>query len=80
MPKKDGIGRLVIFDIPERERKKRDAIRLELIASTFKQLQKSVWIGHHPLPPDFPELLDELRLRGKVHIFTIGKKGTLDID
>ncbi|MEK7075111.1 MAG: hypothetical protein AAB968_05085 [Patescibacteria group bacterium] len=75
--KEDGIGRLVIFDIPEQERKKRDRIRSELIYADFKQLQKSVWIGYRPLPQDFLHLLDELYLKGKVHIFSIQNEGTI---
>ncbi|MEK7082888.1 MAG: hypothetical protein AAB972_01850 [Patescibacteria group bacterium] len=75
--KEDGIGRLVIFDIPEQERKKRDTIRSELICADFKQLQKSVWIGYRPLPQAFIVLLDDLRLKGKVHIFSIQNEGTI---
>lgn len=75
---KDGRARLVIFDIPERERKKRDALRFELLAYNFKQLQKSVWIGYNPLPNDFIELLDHLRLKNHVHIFGIKERGTLE--
>ena len=73
----DGITRLVIFDIPERERRKRDVIRAELIGCDFKQFQKSVWIGHCPLPEDFINLLDTLNLAGKVHIFSIRDHGTI---
>lgn len=78
LPGPDGITRLVIFDIPEQERKKRDSIRLELVAAGFKQLQKSVWVGDRPLPRDFLELLDNLDTRGKVHIFSVKEQGTLD--
>ena len=77
VPASDDISRLVIFDIPERERKKRDAIRAELIACNFRRLQKSVWIGNNPLPDDFIALVDDLRLKGKVHIFSIREQGTL---
>lgn len=76
-PRKDGIMRLVIFDIPERERKKRDAIRMELIAAQYTQLQKSVWTGEYPLPEDFIALLDELALQPHVHIFSVRSHGTL---
>ena len=79
-PRDDGIGRLVIFDVPEYARKKRDAIRVELVSANFKQLQKSVWIGYHPLPQDFLILLDELNLRDNVHIFSIRQEGTLQED
>lgn len=77
VPASDGISRLVIFDIPERERKKRDAVRAELIGCNFKRLQKSVWIGDNPLPEDFIAFVDELRLKGKLHIFSIREQGTI---
>ena len=78
-PKKDGVLRLVIFDIPERERRKRDWLRLELIACDFKQLQKSVWISERPLPQEFLENLAELNLLSCVHIFTVKNKGTINL-
>ncbi|MDP3935353.1 MAG: hypothetical protein Q8Q46_04020 [Candidatus Giovannonibacteria bacterium] len=77
LPKKDGVLRLVIFDVPERERRKRDWLRLELIACDFKPLQKSVWKGDRPLPQDFLENLEELNLLSHVHIFTVRNKGTI---
>lgn len=73
----DGVRRLVIFDIPEKERAKRNAIRLDLAAAGFRQLQKSVWCGERPLPEDFLELVDALNLRRHVHIFSVREKGTL---
>lgn len=77
LPRKDGITRLVIFDIPEQERRKRDAIRAELVAARYTQLQKSVWIGEHPLPEDFVTLIDELGLQQNVHILSVRVSGTL---
>lgn len=77
VPEKDGVSRLVVFDIPEEERKKRDMVRGELVACDFKQLQKSVWIGYGPLPKSFIAVLDVLSLKNKVHIFTVQKLGTL---
>lgn len=76
-PASDGVRRIVIFDIPERERRKRDALRIELVAAGFAPLQKSVWCGERPLPPDFIELVDALQLRPFVHIFSVAAGGTL---
>ena len=73
----DGVGRVVAFDIPERERKKRDAIRVGLMAAGYHQLQQSVWYGERPLPQDFVELIDVLRLRPCVHIFSVKRSGTM---
>lgn len=74
----DGIRRLVIFDVPERERNKRDILRAELVTSNFQQLQKSVWIGESPLSGDFINMLDRLGLHKKVHIFSVVAMGTLE--
>lgn len=76
-PMSDGITRLVIFDIPERERKKRTTVRAELVACGFHHLQKSVWMGDCPLPASFIALLDDLGLAGQVHIFSVREKGTI---
>ncbi len=74
---KDGIMRLVIFDIPEKNRKARLWLRLELTACEYKILQKSVWVGYCPLPAEFFEALDYMNLRNYVHIFSIKNLGTL---
>ena len=77
IPPRDGVQRIVVFDVPERERRKRDVLRFELISSGFEQLQKSVWIADRPVTEEFIALLDNLRLRNHVHIFTVQKHGTL---
>lgn len=73
----DGIARLVIFDIPEYDRRKRDMIRAELIGCNFQKLQRSVWIGYNPLPEDFIKFIDELDLKKNIHIFSVKEFGTL---
>ncbi|OHA09099.1 MAG: hypothetical protein A3B37_00965 [Candidatus Sungbacteria bacterium RIFCSPLOWO2_01_FULL_59_16] len=74
----DGQKRLVCFDIPERDRAKRQWLRGELIVCGYRQLQKSVWIGEIPLPQDFIEALDALELRGRVHVLRVESEGTLN--
>jgi len=76
-PTKDGIMRVVSFDIPETQRKKRRWIREELLGLGYQLLQKSVWIGFAPLPEDFFEDLDLLELRDNIHIFSVTKEGTI---
>lgn len=78
LPPEDGVTRLVIFDIPEKQRRKRGKLRAELLACDFLPLQKSVWAGTRPLPAHFISLLDDLELEGKVHIFSVQKEGTLE--
>jgi len=76
-PNRDGVRRLVIFDIPEHEKPKREAIRRELIRIGYEQFQKSVWMGEFPLPADFVEFIQERNLQNKVHIFSVSKPGTI---
>ena len=71
------VNTIVIFDIPELQRKKRDYLRIELLALGFKPLQKSVWIGGRPLPVVFIEYLKDMRLLDCIHIFTIKEFGTI---
>jgi DNA-binding transcriptional regulator PaaX len=77
LPKPDGRGRIVIFDIPEKEKLKRSWLRQELTERGFRKLQKSVWYGKRPLSESFFRGLDSLDLRPYVHIFEISKQGTL---
>ncbi|MDO8582516.1 MAG: CRISPR-associated endonuclease Cas2 [bacterium] len=68
---------IVMFDVPERDEKKRRYLRLELKELGFEMLQKSVWIGGGPLPKEFIEYLRRMRLLRHVHIFSINKRGTI---
>ena len=77
MPKKDGKLRIVIFDIPERDRRKRDWLRVQLLANDFEPLQKSVWTGTRPLSVTLMKEIDALNLGAYIHIMSIGEKGTL---
>jgi phenylacetic acid degradation operon negative regulatory protein len=53
----DGMWRMVLFDVPEAERRVRGQIRQVLNSLRFGGLQKSVWISPHPLM----EVADVLR-------------------
>lgn len=74
---RDGIPRLVVYDIPELERKKRDWLRYALIACGYEQLQRSVWLGYCPLPEEFIQFVKDMSIRKSVHIVSIHKTGTL---
>lgn len=55
----DGKWRILIFDIPEKVRGKRDFFRKELRNFGFYRLQKSVWVYPYQLPQDFFDLWDD---------------------
>lgn len=69
---------IIIFDIPEIERKKRDWLRFALTSLDFHLIQKSVWIGDYKIPIDFLEDLRDLKINNFVEIFEVNKKGTLE--
>lgn len=63
---------IVTFDIPEKRRKYRDWLRLELISFGFEPVQKSVWFGP-ALPKEFIEYLGEVRLLGYIRFFKVSE-------
>lgn len=69
---------LVIFDIPEKERRKRDWVRESLKNMGLKLAQKSVWLGKIKIPRSFLRDLHDLKLVDHVEIFEINKTGSLE--
>jgi hypothetical protein len=68
---------IVAFDVPEREKRKREWLRAALQRLGFTLVQKSVWIGKAKLPKEFLDDLAELRLLDAVEIFGITRAGSL---
>ena len=68
---------IIAFDIPEKEKHKRDWLRRKLVEMKFKMLQGSVWVGKRKVPEDFLEDLNVCKLMECVEIFTVNKKGSL---
>lgn len=69
----DGKWRMVIFDIPERNRHDRNWLRGKLLSMEYKPLQRSVFIGRYPLEEETYEGLLEKRLIQFVRLMTIGE-------
>jgi DNA-binding transcriptional regulator PaaX len=59
---------IIIFDIPEKKRRYRDWLRIELVSFGFEQIQKSVWFGP-PLPKEFIEYLNNSGLLKYIRFF-----------
>ena len=80
----DGKYRLVIFDIPEKQRVDREWLREELYLLEYTQLQKSVFISKYPLVEDIIHNIRKRKLDGFVNyllvdeIFDYSKIGQLD--
>ena len=71
---------IVSFDIPERERKKRDWLRENLMTLGFKMLQRSVWFGKVQIPENFIHDLKDNGILSYVHIFSVSKGGSVAED
>ena len=78
--KEDEHLKVIIFDIPEQHKKRRDWLRFSLKNLGFSLLQKSVWIGKAKLPEDFFEQLHKLELLPHIHIFAIQETGSIGIN
>ncbi len=76
-PQADTSLKVVIFDIPEKEKYKREWLRDQLRELGFKMLQKSVWIGRKKLPREFIEDIRNIKLLPHVEIFAITKTGSI---
>lgn len=68
---------IVIFDIPEKEKRKRNWLRFVLKRLDLKMIQKSVWIGKVKIPQILLQDLLELKLLDYVEIFEISRNGGL---
>ncbi len=62
---------LVLFDIPEKKRKIRNWVRLQLKLWNFKMIQQSAWLGDGPLPKEFINHLNLLDVKECVKVFKI---------
>ncbi len=60
---------IISFDIPEIYRRKRDWLRIELVSLGFGALHKSVWFGPAPLPKEFIEALNDMKIIKHIKFF-----------
>jgi DNA-binding transcriptional regulator PaaX len=68
---------IVMFDIPEKQRRRRAWLRAALRNIGCTLIQKSVWIGRVKIPREFLEDIKKLHLVEYVEIFEITKVGSL---
>lgn len=57
---RDGVWKMVIFDIPEKKRQVRNVIRAKLISLGFQRWQNSIWMSPYTMAPEIEEELNEL--------------------
>lgn len=58
--KRDGVWKIILFDIPEKKRQVRNVLRSKLTSLGFKKWQNSIWISPYTLAPEIEAELNEL--------------------
>ncbi|MEK7160524.1 MAG: PaaX family transcriptional regulator C-terminal domain-containing protein [Patescibacteria group bacterium] len=74
----DGKWRVVIFDIPEKKRQKRDNLRYKLKQLGFGQWQESVYITPHDIGRDLHEALEIMGLLPFVFVSEVKQTEGMD--
>lgn len=69
----DGKYRVVIFDIPEKQRKTRSWLRQELYLLNYKKLQESVFIGKYSLTEDLIKEIKNHKIGNCVNYLLVDK-------
>jgi len=64
---------IVMFDIPEDKKAEREWFRFHLKKFNYGMIQKSVWVGPSPLPKDFLDYLEEIKLKECIKTFKLAK-------
>jgi DNA-binding transcriptional regulator PaaX len=78
----EGVGRdsvvtIVTFDVPEKERSKRDWLRCALNNMDFNMVHKSVWMKSGQIPERFLDDLKSMKMAKYLEIFAVAKNGSL---
>ncbi|KKQ88243.1 MAG: hypothetical protein UT09_C0001G0028 [Parcubacteria group bacterium GW2011_GWF2_38_8] len=64
---------LIMFDIPVEKKAERDWFRWHLKKFDYIMVQHSVWVGPSPLPKEFKEYLEEIKLDKCIKTFKLAK-------
>jgi CRISPR/Cas system-associated endoribonuclease Cas2 len=74
----DGRWRVIIFDIPEKQRSARDLLRAKLNEFRCYQLQKSVYLTLYECEKEIREISTILGLSKNVHVITAESIGSVE--
>jgi len=65
---------IVMYHIPQDQKKERDWFRCHLKKLNFEMIQKSVWLGPSPLPKEFLEYVEDVGIKDNFKTFKLSKK------
>lgn len=75
---RDGKWRMIIFDIPEKQRPMRDYLRSKIKQLGFKKWQHSTWITPYVLPREVEQELEQLSQKLFVRLIVIESINNMD--
>ncbi len=64
---------IVMFDIPETKKAEREWFRWHLKKFNYEMIQKSVWVGPSPLPKEFMNYVEKIKLKSTIKTFKLAK-------
>ncbi|OGI95149.1 hypothetical protein A2917_00645 [Candidatus Nomurabacteria bacterium RIFCSPLOWO2_01_FULL_42_17] len=65
---------MVMFDIPETKKAEREWLRWHLKKFNYSMIQKSVWVGPSPLPEEFLEYIEKIKIKDGFKTFKLAKE------
>ena len=77
--KKDAPKNLIVmFDIPETKKAEREWFRWHLKKFNYTMIQKSVWVGPSPLPKEFINYIEKIKLKNTIKTFKLARAYNFD--
>lgn len=64
---------ILMFDVPETKKAEREWLRWHLKKFNYAMIQKSVWVGPSPLPKEFSDYLEKIKLKKSIKTFKLAK-------
>jgi len=64
---------IVMFDIPETKKAEREWLRWHLKKFNYSMIQKSVWVGPSPLPKEFLDYIENIKIKEGFKTFKLAK-------
>ena len=62
-----------MFDILETRKAEREWFRWHLKKFNYVMIQKSVWVGPSPLPKEFMDYIEKIKLKSAIKTFKLAK-------
>ncbi len=64
---------IVMFDIPETKKAEREWLRWHLKKFHYAMIQKSVWVGPSPLPKEFLDYIETIKIKDGFKTFKLAR-------